>query len=112
MSIQDEADELIEKFRKDLEIEKLALVEKHRRYIKGFRFYFRGEDDTKPDPCEIFESFLGVDQTVWYRCKGSSYWLLDEHGDIMPDAFLIMSESVVDRAIEKYGLYRSTTAKT
>jgi hypothetical protein len=110
MSIQDEADELIERFRQNLEIAKLGLVERHRKYKKGFKFYFCDEDDVEPDAYEIFDAFLGVDQTVWYRCKGSSYWILNEDGGIMP-APLIVPESAVDRAIEKYGLCGSTTAK-
>jgi hypothetical protein len=114
MSIQNEADEIVKKHRKALKLDFDELLAKYRKYPNGFTFYFRGEND-KPEECKILSAYLGFEQNnhilldysrfvIWYKCF-SPYWCVEE------DTYYPMTEDLVNRAIEKYGLHSPTTTK-
>jgi hypothetical protein len=114
MSIQIEAERLAEKHKKALILELDELLGKYRKYPDGFIFYFRGKDD-EPEECKILNAYVDFQPNknilfdysgfaIWYRCH-SPYWCTEE-GTHYP-----MTEQLIDRAIEKYGLHSPTTAK-
>jgi hypothetical protein len=112
--IQNEAFDLIQSHRQELKVRLDELVQKYRKYPDGFEFLFRGEDD-KPEKCKIIDAYIfyvydanGLPDSqsiaVWYRCYCPSWCL--EDGVYVP-----ISDKLLDRAIEKYGLHGPTTAK-